>query len=38
LIVLCNPERRAHYDRYGTVMDDDESEDAFFKTFEEMFG
>jgi DnaJ-class molecular chaperone len=35
--VLSNPERRAHYDKYGTVMDDMESEDAFFEEFESMF-
>ena len=37
LIVLSNPERRKHYDRYGTVADDEEGEAAFFKEFEEMF-
>lgn len=36
-IVLSNPERRKHYDKYGTVMDDEDSEDAFFKNFEDMF-
>ena len=35
--MLSNPERRKHYDKYGTVMDDDESEEAFFKDFESMF-
>jgi DnaJ-class molecular chaperone len=34
---LINPERRAHYDKYGTVMDDMESEEAYFKEFESMF-
>ena len=36
-LVLSNPERRKHYDRYGTVADDEEGEAAFFKDFEEMF-
>ena len=36
-IVLSNPERKKHYDRYGTVADDEEGEEAFFREFEEMF-
>ena len=36
-LVLSNPERRRHYDKYGTVADDEEGEAAFFKEFEEMF-
>ena len=35
--VLSNPERRRHYDKYGTVADDEEGEEAFFREFEEMF-
>lgn len=37
ILVLSNPQRRKHYDKYGTVMDDDESEEAFFSQFESMF-
>ena len=35
--ILSNPERRKHYDKYGTVADDEEGEAAFFREFEEMF-
>ena len=35
--VLSNPDRRRHYDKYGTVADDEESEAAFFEEFEQMF-
>ena len=36
-IVLSNPERKKHYDKYGTVADDEEGEEAFYREFEEMF-
>ena len=35
--MLSNPERKRHYDKYGTVADDEEGEEAFFREFEEMF-
>lgn len=37
-IVLSNPQRRKHYDKYGTVEDDMHDEDVSFKEFERMFG
>jgi hypothetical protein len=36
-IVLSNSDRRKHYDRFGTVDDDQMMEDDFFKNFEGMF-
>ena len=35
-IVLSNPERRRHYDKYGTVADDEDDEAEFFAEFENM--
>ena len=35
--VLSNPERKRHYDKYGTVADDEAGEAEFFAEFEEMF-
>lgn len=35
--VLSNPERRRHYDRYGTVAEDEAGEEDFFSEFESMF-
>ncbi len=35
--VLGNQERRSHYDKYGTVMGDNDDDEAFFKEFESMF-
>ena len=35
--VLANDDRRRHYDKYGTVMDDEKDEAAYFREFEEMF-
>ena len=37
ILVLSNADRRKHYDKYGTVMDDNDSEEAYFKDFENMF-
>eukprot|EP00347_Sterkiella_histriomuscorum_P019111 403342909 len=35
--VLSNPQRRKHYDKYGTVDDDMSENDDFFAHFEDMF-
>lgn len=36
--VLSNPDRKKHYDRYGTVDEDNGGDAAFQEFFESMFG
>ena len=36
--VLSNPDRKKHYDRFGTVPEDGDGEAAFSEMFESMFG
>ena len=35
--MLSNPERKRHYDKYGTVAEDEQGEAEFFEEFETMF-